>query len=313
MRLFKTSSKVVIVVAFLMFLCSRLIFRHQEASQKIAVVPNSKNGLPQENLCPAFSDLPGAPPKQCRIYHRCAFEELPHVSGMLESAQFLLHSNNSWARLADIEYFLIQGRDTKYQQADPELARRLKQILTTYQSNLTIGIPDLFTGVFPFRRNYQDYWIELPEMRSFLTKSIRKDIQYLEALTTSSYTQSHGTGCQLVPLIYDTLREIWKDRDLVILRGNNGQVYQYDVYDTARSQTVLYAPPSQAWSEYPKLLKDLLMYDRDKLYILAIGPVATVLASDLNSLGRRALDLGHLAKDYDYYRRNLPIENFWQD
>ena len=39
--------------------------------------------------------------------------------------------------------------------------------------------------------------------------------------------------------------------------------------------------------------------------ILILGPTATVLSYDLNNLGYRALDLGHIAKDYDAFCKKL--------
>ena len=36
------------------------------------------------------------------------------------------------------------------------------------------------------------------------------------------------------------------------------------------------------------------------------GPTAKVLVSYLTFLGYRALDLGHIAKDYDWYKKQIP-------
>lgn len=39
------------------------------------------------------------------------------------------------------------------------------------------------------------------------------------------------------------------------------------------------------------------------------GPTANVLASDLTKVGFRALDLGHLAKSYDWYKKGIDVKN----
>ena len=36
-------------------------------------------------------------------------------------------------------------------------------------------------------------------------------------------------------------------------------------------------------------------------------------AYDLAKEGRRALDLGHLAKDYDLYKKGGRVKRFWRD
>ena len=106
---------------------------------------------------------------------------------------------------------------------------------------------------------------------------------------------------------------MWRDKDIVILRGNNTQVYDYDIYDTARSQKVIWAPRFQAWDAYEELKEKLMNEDPNKLFILTAGPVAKVLVHDLFKAGRRALDLGHLAKDYDVYYSGKSIKNFFVD
>lgn len=50
-------------------------------------------------------------------------------------------------------------------------------------------------------------------------------------------------------------------------------------------------------------------YDKDFIHILMCGPTAKVLVVDLTDMGFRALDLGHLAKDYDWYYKGVDIYN----
>ena len=41
----------------------------------------------------------------------------------------------------------------------------------------------------------------------------------------------------------------------------------------------------------------------DALYLLALGPVATVMAYDLAKTGRQAVDIGHLDLEYEWFLR----------
>lgn len=62
-------------------------------------------------------------------------------------------------------------------------------------------------------------------------------------------------------------------------------------------------PCGNSWGSYPEILsnvKKVVAENRDALYILALGPTATVLAYDL-CVGVQALDLGHLDVQYEYY------------
>ena len=50
-----------------------------------------------------------------------------------------------------------------------------------------------------------------------------------------------------------------------------------------------------------KSLNFVELLPKDKLFILALGPMATVLAYDLARLGYRALDLGHIDIEYEWF------------
>ena len=54
-----------------------------------------------------------------------------------------------------------------------------------------------------------------------------------------------------------------------------------------------------------EILDKLKHFDTSKLMILILGPTAKLLAADLHSSGYRALDLGHIAKDYDAFCKKL--------
>ena len=150
-------------------------------------------------------------------------------------------------------------------------------------------------------------------MKKFLTPRLKVDKQYLCAEISSVYTQTRGSQCQILPLLFETFRKIWEGKDIILLRGDNGQIYEYDIFDTAKSVKIILAPRYQAWDKYEELKQDLLSQDINALYILCAGPVSKVLAYDLTLTGRRALDLGHLAKDYNAFRTNSSDPSFFSD
>ena len=60
-----------------------------------------------------------------------------------------------------------------------------------------------------------------------------------------------------------------------------------------------------AFAEYDKILNQAKKIDKSKLVIIILGPTATVLAYDLAKQGYEAIDFGHIAKDYDFYRKKI--------
>lgn len=253
------------------------------------------------------------PPGPFRQYHRCNYEAIPYVLDPFSTAQYLLfHPNSSFVRFGDSEILLMNNRSVVFQNNDPMLASKLYKSFSRDHKDFMIGIPDVLSGYPSFLAPHTNFWYNRDFIRQWLLKhAIPKKI-YLNPHITGSYPV-YENKCAPLSEIYSTLRQIWKDQDIVLLRGNNTQVYAHDIYDTAKSVTVIYAPRYQAWDDYTRLKEALLKEDPHKLFILTAGPVAKVLVLDLFEHGRRALDLGHLAKDYDTYLSNKPFGDFFTD
>lgn len=64
----------------------------------------------------------------------------------------------------------------------------------------------------------------------------------------------------------------------------------------------LFAPNKNAYDDYQNIYNEIIKYPKNTIISLSLGPTAKVLAFDLHQLGYRALDLGHLAKDYNSYK-----------
>lgn len=244
----------------------------------------------------------------------CVYRRVPRVSRVLESVQYLLWTNKSLARFGDGEVNLMLGRKEFFQDKDKELQRRLLQVFKEKDNNLLIGIPDIFTGKMPMNRVNYNFWRHYyKRLVLWFIKNTDHNRLYLGAHMSSPYTTTKTTNCELLDKVYDTFREIWNNKDIVFVRANHSQVYDYDIFDNVRSIKIIYAPPKQTWNYYDEIKDKVFNEDKDKLYILAIGPVSDILAYDLMKDGRRALDLGHLPKDYDAYKKDNYDYDFYMD
>lgn len=74
-----------------------------------------------------------------------------------------------------------------------------------------------------------------------------------------------------------------------------------DLFDNAKSIKRILCPAENAFDAYEKIMESIDALWRGELVILALGPTATVLASDLSQKGIQALDLGHIDIQYEWY------------
>ena len=73
------------------------------------------------------------------------------------------------------------------------------------------------------------------------------------------------------------------------------------MFSNVKSIERILCPAKNAFSKYDEILEAAKKVDKNKLLILAVGPLATVLAHDLAKLDYRALDIGHADIEYEWY------------
>ena len=60
-------------------------------------------------------------------------------------------------------------------------------------------------------------------------------------------------------------------------------------------------PNENAFEKYGQILGAVKKQDKGRLVLLALGPTATILAYDLAKEGFRAVDIGHIDIEYEWY------------
>ena len=230
----------------------------------------------------------------------------PKIKNYDETIDELINTNASFCRFGDGELFLINNESIHFQHSDPKLAKRLLEILQSNDPSLLIGI------------NYQYFYADLTNfldyvkfiyracnhhVRDVLIRCLLKEKQYYTAGITGVYMTFEEYDFESY---YKKIQQIWQDKDITIICGertfNN---IDYNIFESAKSINYIYAPQKHAFDKYDSILKAALAAPNNHLFIIMLGPTAKVITYDLMKNKRRALDLGHLYKDYDAYRKNV--------
>ena len=86
-----------------------------------------------------------------------------------------------------------------------------------------------------------------------------------------------------------------------------------DLLDNATSVSRILCPEKDAFAMYDIICDAAMKQDRNSIFLLALGPTATVLAYDLTQNGCQAIDIGHLDIEYEWLLKNaskkIKIEN----
>ncbi len=232
------------------------------------------------------------------------------IMNSTKTIKHVIKNNCSVARYGDGEFKLMLGiADIGFQQRDVRLADNLCRVLSEKNDNLLICVPSTFNSVYGCNDFAHHFWIDWGRENSNqinvvnLLRSTRgKYYRYGDTEMTRTYIdwKSDARAKKLFPL----LKQLWNNQDILFIEGEMTRLgVGNDLFSNARSIQRILAPAKNAFSQYDNILKTAIQYGQGKLVILALGPTATVLANDLHKQGIRAMDLGHIDIEYEWYLR----------
>lgn len=234
------------------------------------------------------------------------FYKNPKVMNVEESIEILIKNKLSVARFGDGEFNLMRGKELAFQKADDMLAFRLREILTNPINECAIGIPDVFGSLAEYEKKPARFWKAYMGMhRREMIKMLDLDLIYLNTNMTRFWTGYKNKEKALE--IVNSYQTLWKDCNIVFVEGRLTRMgVGNDLFRGAASIKRILCPEKNAWQRYDEILTTILSFhfDKNTLFIMALGPTATVLAYDLAKKGYRALDFGHLDIQYEYSLKN---------
>lgn len=220
----------------------------------------------------------------------------------------IITKRKSLARFGDGEFAAIAGRIRhRFQtEIDEELGQRLLEVLQSEEENLLIGIADNYGSLEKYTQQAKR------EIRCYLNPQVRREHInllspnkiYYDAYVTRPYVMYEDNQTDAPRQRFQALRKIWEGRDCVFVEGCfTGLGVGNDLFDNAAGIQRILAPAENAFSKYQKIWDFCMKQKKDTLFLLALGPAATVLAYDLCKAGYQAVDIGHVDLEYEWFLR----------
>lgn len=232
---------------------------------------------------------------------------VPVIHDPVETLKMLVSSSKSFIRIGDGELKILEGEGIPFQNADPLLAKRLSDAITQPVANLEIGFSWVYfhpdTVMQQYLRAYN--WKYLRTNKDVLLKYIDESREYYAAEITQLY-QMFSDSFDFAGY-FDIVRKIWDRKDIVLVCGNRTfNDIEYNIFDNAASVVKVEGPSTNAFSVYDSILENVKRVSSSKMVVVILGPAGKVLTYDLARFGIRALDMGHIAKDYNAYKTHAP-------
>lgn len=206
----------------------------------------------------------------------------------------------SLSRFGDGEFKWILGvKQNNFQKQDDKLQERLKQVLTEENSKLIIGITKSFIDMSEYNKSAKRYWKLFYYRYGEKLLPMLKKKEYANASITRFYMDYINKEKAVDRL--KNIKRIWNEKDIIIVEGEKTLMgVNNDLFENAKSIQRIIVPSVNAFDKYDEILRTVMRQKKNYLYLLAIGPTATILASDLSKKGFHAVDIGHLDIEYEW-------------
>jgi glycosyltransferase family protein len=219
----------------------------------------------------------------------------------------------SIARFGDGELDIAMGKAIPFQEANAELAAKLRRILVKHTPGLLVGLPPIFEGLDNLNHFAVQYYLaHLRYNRLAWYRATSRRETYGNTFITRYYMDKVDKSQAA-----DTVRRlkgVWENRDIVLVEGEESRLgIGNDLFANTKSVRRIIGPKRNAFARYGALLTEAQKLEKESLFILALGPTATAMAHDLHVQGYQALDLGHVDIEYEWFRmgatEKVPVKN----
>lgn len=234
-----------------------------------------------------------------------------------QTINILLNDPKSFCRFGDGEIELICGNSIPFQTYNEKLANILLNILKDDETDLYVGINYNYFHSTKILNDYNRkfYMLNVRKYRNFLLENCTRNRDYIAAGFNQLYVISDSYDYEKY---YAHLKSMFKGKELVLFIGKGVLTnIKYDIFDECKSKTIIEGPSKNAFSQYDSILKKAKSFSKEKTLCFILGPTSKALVYALAKEGYMAWDIGHLAKDYDMYMKNIQknpatINDFFQ-
>lgn len=219
----------------------------------------------------------------------------------------------SCSRFGDGEIYLLMHGHIPFQKKDRDLQKELKMVARADDGGFLVCIPSpLMTldGLKPssvvWHRKWKAQIILFAKYYFGNKKKIYGDT-FMTRPWMSFLDKEKAGQCFFI------FKEIIKNKDVVIIEGEKSRLgVGNDLFEGVKSIKRIIAPATNAYDKVNEIEEAALKMPHSSLFLLALGPTATVLSYRLFRKGLRALDIGHIDVEYGWYNlgatEKIPLE-----
>ena len=234
-----------------------------------------------------------------------------------ETLEYILKNKCSLARFGDGDLdILTRTRETGYQRASEPLRIAMEKVLTSKQKNLLVCIPAVLIKfsdlkIYTNRAKYHFRNI-LPRFYKYLGQVLRRGTIYGDTQVSRPYMDTLDKDYS--EQIFNGFKKLFSVKTLIVIEGEKTRLgVGNDLLSGAQNVLRVLAPAVNAFDRCDEIFQKALEVASNQetkgdkpeeiLFVLALGSTAKLLTYDLTAKGYRAVDVGHLDIEYEWFLR----------
>jgi len=231
------------------------------------------------------------------------------IMNTIETLDYIIANKCSIARFGDGELRMIfKNINISFQSYSNTLSEKLREtLLANENNNLLICIPFLLIDHNSLSNSFakkvwktfkHDYMMDIHNL-------LGKNYPYVFGDSFISRPYMDFQDYEKANLVFKKFKSIWNEQNIVIVEGSKTRLgIGNDLFDNAKSIKRILVPSKGAYDKIDSIKEAILKNTSQKdLILLAVGPTATILASDLSKQGLWSLDIGHIDIEYEWFLR----------
>lgn len=237
----------------------------------------------------------------------------PKIMGRKETLEYIHKNSCSIGRYGDGEIGLMGMMSISFQKASFKLCKELIQVSRVDDPGFLVCIPRLILRLDDITDDAANWWRGYFKRWLWLWKIFfSTGIVFGDTQITRPWMETQDSAC--FEMCFSMFSEEWKNKDVVMIEGHKSRVgVGNDFFAKAKSVKRILCPAKNAYSKIDEIEKVTSQFSKNSIILIALGPSATVLAYRLYKKGFRALDIGHMDVEYEWYKtrakEKVPVRN----
>lgn len=230
-----------------------------------------------------------------------------NIMSIEETVDLLSSSDKSIARFGDGEFGWMQNKRNNiddFQEVSNELSKRLKEVFYSNEDGIIVSLPQQMKNLDGLTSTPKNFWVmyNLKNMKN-ISRYIDKNRLYGNTSVTRPYIDFNTD--KIAKYTFNKMKNIWNGKKILIVEGCESRIgYHNDLFSNAKTIKRIECPSTNAFDFYDEIMNSSLNFlsnNKEYISLIALGPTATVLAYDLFKNGYRAIDIGHVDVEYEWY------------